>query len=551
MKEIFKMTRIFVLSTFGLSTIKYQLGKSRKQIWKPIMALLLLASIIPSYVLYIGFIKNLYIQLYTLGQESSIFTLVIIPLSLMILFFGLIYAMSAFYFSKDIEPLIPLPVKESKIVLAKFISMLVYEYCIIIPFLLPVIIIAAQEFMSIHYLINSILAVLLLPVIPLGLATIIVMVLMRITNIQGKKDMIRNISMFVTLFLIIALQVLITNYFARIPAGSQGQFFSDLLMKGDGLIHFMGRAYPPSIWFSLSISSTSMITAFFYLVICVIASLIMLVVIEQLGKRIYIKTLLEKNNFKSHRKELAVESLVIERPKYLTIFINDLRLVLRTPVYMFNCVSTAFLIPILVVVMPLLTNTSSQQDIDFSQLYASYSDIFTLILVAFFAFIASVNPTASTTFSREGKANWISGIIPTYPSDVFVGRILQPILLQIIAMLLMVTAMLFILPLGILDMIIAVVIGLIVSLPIIAVGIVIDGINPKLEWEDPQKAVKQNLNVVYNMFIGVGYTFLLGYVTFKMVKANLNLLFVYAFIIILSLVFTGILYKFFCKVLKY
>lgn len=547
MREIFTLTKLFVSSSLGLSAIKHQLFKNKKELWKPVVLFLVVLSFLPIYIGYIHLLENIYVQLFELGQENALFTLVIVPISLMILFFGIVYAMSALYFSKDIEQLIPLPIHASKIVIGKFICMLVYEYVLIIPFILPVFIVAYQDFGGILYVIYSVLTVLLLPTIPLGVGTISVMLLMKYTNIQGKKDLVRSISLFLMVFAIIGIQVLLTKTLSSVPIGSEARFLSELLEKGDAMMGIIGKAYPPAIWFSKSLALSGNIMGFIYMIFTISISILMIYIIGSLGSRVYLKTLLERNNFKRNNKAVSIEKLV-SRPQYIAVFINDLRLTMRTPIFLFNCVSISLILPILIVVMPLISGTGD--DIDFRALYLTYGDYFNLVLIAIFAFIAAANPTASTTYSREGKSNWITNIMPVSHTQIFIGRIIQPLLIELIAISLMLSALIFVVPLSISEILTSLVLGMLVSLPIISVGIVIDLLNPKLDWEQPQQAVKQNINVIINMIIGVGYIVMAGYLSMQMMEIYIHVNFIYVFIATISILFTGGFFVFFRKAAK-
>ncbi|WP_303861271.1 hypothetical protein [Alkalibaculum bacchi] len=545
MKQIVKLVRISLLSSFGFSSIKYNFMKSKKDIWKPIILVLALASLIPSYVMYVQLIKNIYIQLFALGQESSIFTLIIMPISLIIFVFGLSYVLSAFYFSNDVEKLIPLPIKEGNIVISKFISMVIFNYFIVVPILLPVLIVAFGDFGGTLYIIYSLLTILLLPVIPLGIDTIIIMVLMKLTNIQGRKDLLRNLSMFFVLFIIIALQAVLNNTLTSMEPGKEGEFLNALLQRSDGIMVWLGRAYPPAIWFSKSISNAHKISGLIYSALNILLGVGMVYLIGQIGSKIYLKALLEKNNFKKSLKKVELGLLIKNRSPIIAIFLNDVKLVLRTPIYLFNCVSISFLLPILVIVMPLI---SGGQDADFSQLYFQFKEYITLILIAFFAFIATANPTASTTYSREGKAYWIHAVLPVAPGSMFVGRMLQPMLLELISIFIMLVSLAFVLPLDIGEMFISLVIGMLVSLPICAIGVFIDRLYPKLDWDQPQRAVKQNINVLLNMLIGVGYILLLGFMTMKMMEYEIGVNLIYGLISVLSIISTGGIFWAFHKI---
>lgn len=545
MKQIVRLVKVSLLSSFGLSSIKYHFIKNKKDIWKPIIFVLALGSLLPSYYMYVQLIENIYIQLLTLGQASSIFTLIIMPISLVIFVFGLSYVLSSFYFSNDVEKLIPLPIKESNIIISKFITMVIFNYLIVLLMILPVLIIAFKDFGGLLYILYSLLTILLLPVIPLGVDTIIIMLLMKLTNIQGRKDLLRNLSMFFVLLIIIGLQMLLNSTLTSIEPGKEVEFLSALLQKSDGIMVWLGRAYPPAIWFSKSISNAHNAFGLMYSLLNILIGLGMIYAIGQIGSKIYLKALLEKNNFKRSLKKVELGLLIKNRSPIISIFLNDIKLVVRTPIFLFNCVSISFLLPIIVIVMPLI---SGGDDVDFSELYFEFEHYFTLILIAFFAFIATVNPTASTTYSREGKAHWINAIIPIAPRSMFIGRMLQPMLLEFISILVMLISLRFILPLSLGAMFSSTVIGMLVSLPICGIGVFIDRLYPKLDWDHPQRAVKQNVNVLLNMLIGAGYIFLLGFMSIKMIEYEIELNMIYALISSLSIIAIGGIYVAFYKI---
>ncbi|MFZ7121458.1 MAG: putative ABC transporter permease subunit [Eubacteriaceae bacterium] len=546
MKEILRLTKVFVISSFSISVIKHRMLKQKKELWKPIVILLALISFIPAYILYIEFIENVYIQLFTLGQEASLFTFAVIACSFMILFFGIIYAMSSFYFSKDVEQLLHFPIKENKIIIAKFLSMMIYEYFIIIPILIPVFIIPFVDMGNMFYIINCIATVLFLPIIPLGLATVIVILLMNYTNIKGKKDLLRSIMLFLLIFVIVGLQLLINNTISNIAPNEQAQLISKLLSDNDGLVNFIGRSYPPAVWFSKALYLSNSINGILYLCINIISSLVVLYFVGVVSSKMYMNTVFNKNDVIKKTKKLNIEKEITVKSSYVSIFLNDFRLVVRTPIFLFNCISIAFILPILLVLMPMLSGAN--ESINFQELYLGFGDSFSLVLVALFMFIAAVNPTASTTFSREGKAFWITGVMPISKLNVFVGRMLLPMFIQFASIVFMLSALKITLSMNMIELFFTGIIGMLASIPIIGIGITIDAFNPKLEWDEPQKAVKQNINVILNMLAGIGYVALLGLLFFKLIENNISVSFMNILLLVISTILTILIYLLYKKI---
>ncbi|HPM00289.1 MAG TPA: hypothetical protein PLS45_10430, partial [Bacillota bacterium] len=128
-----------MLKNFNLLNLR--LGKSGKNPIRGILlSLLIFAAFLPM-MLGIGSLAMVgYDVLFEIRQEGLILVTGFSISSLTIFFFGIFYVMSVFYFSKDIESLLPLPLKPSEILAAKFTVAMLYEYLTEAIFLGPILI---------------------------------------------------------------------------------------------------------------------------------------------------------------------------------------------------------------------------------------------------------------------------------------------------------------------------------------------------------------------------------------------------------------------------
>ncbi len=132
--------------------------------------------------------------------------------SLTIFFFGVFYVISIFYFSKDIENLLPLPLRPSEILAAKFTVALFYEYLTEFIFLAPILIgfgIAGKA--GLMYCIYSLIIFLALPVLPLIYASVITLLIMGFTSLAKNKDRFRIIGGIAAMTLAVGLNAFITK----------------------------------------------------------------------------------------------------------------------------------------------------------------------------------------------------------------------------------------------------------------------------------------------------------------------------------------------------
>ncbi|WP_225877842.1 putative ABC transporter permease subunit [Alkalibacter mobilis] len=544
MKETLNLTKMLLSANFGFSKMAYDVKNDPKKLGMPLLVLFVFASMIPVYVLYMKLLKSIYLQLFVLGQEGTVFAILFSGASIIVLFFGMIYAMSTYYFSKDLDRLLFLPLKEESIIMAKFINMIIYEYLIIIPLVLPAVIIAFEDMGGILYLIYFIVGALLVPVIPLSIGTMLVMALMKFINLEGKKDMLRTISMFAILIVILGIQLLINKAATSIPPGSEAEFLEAMLRNENSMVNMVGKSYPPAIWISKALYGSSTLLGAGNFLLYVAISIGFGAAMIRVGRKFYIEGYFNRGDMTSKRSKVDYNDEIRARRIWQSIFLNDMRIVMRTPVYLFNCVSIVVLLPVILIMMPLLSGTG-EMDI-FTGLYVGNEKLFALILIGVFVFVAGTNPTQSTTVSREGSASWINMVLPIRKKDMFIGRLLFPLLLQSAAMVFFIIGIYFIIKPGIATVVISFIGGFFASLPVIAFGLIVDTWRPKLDWDDPQKAVKQNMNVIFNMLGAILYVLGVGFGAYALIfKVGLAIEVIIAFIIILGVVLTGAEYKLF------
>jgi ABC-2 type transport system permease protein len=116
----------------------------------------------------------------------------------------------------------------------------------------------------------------------------------------------------------------------------------------------------------------------------------------------------------------------------------------------------------------------------------------------------SVNGTSSSTFSREGAQFWISRIIPVAPREQVAAKFLHSYLIAMLGVVTASVAGVLVLHLKAVHLAAAAGLALAMGVLLTAVGMVIDLARPLLDWTNPQKAIKQNLNVLLALLADMG-----------------------------------------------
>ena len=390
MNKLISLIKTDLNITFGLSSVIYDF-KAKKQRWQIIIFVIAMLSLIPTYFLIINLLFDFYDVFKEIGQESYFLLMGFLASQLIIFLFGLMYVMSKYYFSNDLNQLLPLPIKPSHILTSKFISLMVSEYLTSFPIFLPfVIIYGIKEGAGIFYWLYAIVTSIALPILPLVLASIIIMILMKYTNIKGKRDLVRTISAVLLLVIIIYIQLQIQKLSQQAILKGE-DFYYNIARDANLLARNLGLVFPPSIWGTLALANFYEINGLTNLIMFVGFSVAGFVLMVFLSERLFFDGLIgniEVTASKGRKRKKNLDKLYIENKPYISLAKKELKMLFKTPIYLMNTVGGVILVPI-ILVMSLSIGDGSMEP--FNEIIYSNMDIVTLVLIGVVAFLGIMN----------------------------------------------------------------------------------------------------------------------------------------------------------------
>lgn len=443
----------------------------------------------------------------SIGQEALILASGLLSVGMIVLFFGIFYVMNVFYFSKDVESLLPLPLRPSTIMAAKFTVTLLYEYLTELVVLAPILVaFGAASRAGIVYYLYAILAFITMPIIPLVYSGIFNMVVMRFTNISRNRDQFRIIGgifgIFIALFANMKIQSLAQS-------ATDPEVLKNMLLSGDNtLLNVMTGIFPTNKFLTLGLANSSSLTGFVNILLYVAISASLIALYLSLGESLYFKGLIGMSETKSKRKKLTAEQFdksVVKSSAVRAYTIKELKLLFRTPVYFINCVMFNFLWPV-VLVIPLFANTqNSSQFLQFKNMISlgTYDGIVLAIAFAAVLFASGTNGVTATAISREGTNIFINKFIPVSYMDQIMGKVMAGVVLGMAALVSLLIAAVLLFGMPIYLIVLVIITGILGVLFTSFLGILVDLNYPKLYWDNEQKAVKQNLNVMVSILVSM------------------------------------------------
>jgi ABC-2 type transport system permease protein len=536
MKPFAAFVKMQLNVNYGISALKYRFTREKKKRWEPVLVgVAIILSFAPLIALYTVLMTAIFAAGMMINQPEMVLAISFIIAQLMILIFGIFFILGTFYFSKDIESLVPLPLKPYEVVGGKFAVVMVNEYLTSVPLLLPTVIIyGAGTSQGLLYWLKSAALILVSPVIPLAAAAVIVVALMRVANLRKHKDLFIVIGGLAAMFLGIGISVLLQNV-PENPADVQKYFTGQA-----GIVNLIGSRFPPAVWATKSLAERGL-AGMGYMLLFIAVSLLLFILLLWLSNLMFYKALLAGQEVSRRRKTLSGTQLKkqygnISDP-VIALAKREWRSLVRTPVYLLNGLTGSIIGPIIAAMMYLVRR--SEKGIEELFNMSGNPDVapyFLLGGLGLMLFTAGMNIVASTSLSREGRTIWITKMIPVSARQQVNAKLLVSLLVSAIGVVVTGIIMCLFFKLPVLWVVGAVITGFVGSVPMVALSLLLDVFHPKLVWNSEQEAMKQNMNGGLGMLISILVLVILGAVAALLLVSGIKMLVAFIAINIVSII---------------
>ena len=542
-------------SNFGLALLKHRLFKEKKDRWLVPLGALAALGVAPALYGVVLLVKNAYGVLAPMGQERALLSLGMLAGQFLILIFGIFYVVSAFYFSRDLEMLIPLPLRPGEVMASKFAVIAVNEYLTVAAVVLPIVITygvlagsGSGAGAGVGYWVNAALVYAALPVIPLAIVSVAVVVMMRFVNIGRKKDALILIGSVLLIVAVLAAQIALGKSAGGAGVGGAGAGFGDgggaltdasavaaFFASPDSLLNRVGAFFPPGIWATKAVAGGFSAEGLTYLALLLGVSAGLFAAMVVLAEKLFYRGLVGLGETTGKRRRLTRDEMsrrvTSGRRAVAAIFGREWKIMNRTPIFLLNGVLVVVLFPAIFVLMATIESGGSVRGGSWEggdpmvllKVMTSANPLVVMLATALFMTLCgSLNGTSSSAFSREGAQFWISRVIPVAPREQAAAKFMHSYL---VAMLGVVTAGgvgAAVLHIRAAHLAVAAGLALVAGVLLTAVGMIIDLARPLLDWANPQKAIKQNLNVLLGMLADVGILTAVFFGVKALMKAGLG-----------------------------
>ena len=422
-------------------------------------------------------------------------------------FFSIIFtlasSMSNFFFSDDIKILTRLPIKINDIIASKIVSMSMTNFIVYIFISYP----AAIKYgllknAGILYYLFFVIGSISIPLIITSIISLVTIFIMQyITKIPNLKNKFQFISLLLGLAFFVFYQMVI-------PKLSSEDNFNIAFDKAKNIFKYL---FPFDNLFQKSIGLNGESVSILSLIILVGLCAVLFYMTSNLMVKPFLKGF-QQNRVSPNKKKKVNLSKVKSTSVSFTLAKKEMYEIIKTPIYLFNTMFTGVFI-IIVFLIGIFNAAKDDTGANggvlslismlHEKIYSFISEEFllTIVLIFLLGFALSLisgisNDPSATSISREGKNIRLLKSLPINSKDHIKGRIVASILLKIIAqtpifIILMIALgkYFYLMPFGLLGFVLA-------SFFISNLGLFFDIRSPKLKWDTPQQAIKQNMNVL-------------------------------------------------------
>ena len=415
MNKISSLTKVLLKNSFQKYSEKN--NKKTSQIGKVILYGILLVYLMGIF----GFLSyGLITTLQQVHQEAMFIGIFLLGLALLTIIQSIISATNVFYFSKDLDYILPLPLKPREILISKLNVILVTEYVMELIFAVaPITVYGILTSAGAMYYIVSLLVLIIFPIIPILIATFIIMIIMSFSKGVKNKDRFKLIAPLLGIILALVLSFAFS--------GTSELSEADLLKaltQANSMVEMVRDSLPiikPGINAIVNSSFIEFLKLLGITAICYIVFIL-------IGNKLYFRGAVGNLDSGAKKgKNITGKDIKINLvgKSYVA---KEFKMLFKNPIFFVQCVLPSVLMPVVflgIFIVSINSNNSQEAISEFQNVLSGFIEtpIGLAAILALTEFLTSMLYIAPTAISRDGQnAIFMKYIpVPYYKQLVYKG----------------------------------------------------------------------------------------------------------------------------------
>ena len=441
-------------------------------------------------------------KLEAINQPYAFINIMLLGNFLILFIESIFQTLNSIYFSKDLKILLRMPIKSRDIIHSKLLKLITSEYQMeIIMLAIPMIVYGIIYQVSFTFYLYVTIILLILPIIPISITASIVAIIMRFTNLIKNKSKVMYVTILIA---ILALNILLSLFGGQ--ASIVNLFSKEVLETENGLGNEISNSFKLIVPIMDSLQNYNTLNGIKSLGLYVLESIVIYTISILIISPIYLKGVIGtviNGNKKAKKEKAEITIKDFKKNSYKKAYIyKEFKVIKRSPIFFIQCIimPVALSISILFIFIAFMSAT---KNIGIDILYQIRKlSRFSWIAGGFLAvnqIMYMLNFASIIAVSKEERASIITKYIPIKLSrqlnlKLLIGKIINFISSIVIVSLYYICT----------NNIIYSVFLLIISIGLNSLGekikILIDLKNPRIKWDSEYAMMKQNTNVMYELF---------------------------------------------------
>ena len=555
-KNIISLTGIFFRNSFQnpylIDKKTNKLNKKSAKVW-----LLIIIMIAVTYISYI-----LVKELTLIGQVNFFLNFMLLILMIILIFQVALISTNVYYFSKDTELILPLPIKPVDLLISKLNSIIINTYFIELIFILfPLIVYGIYVADGVLFYLYTFIILLIFPILPTLIVSIIMMILMKLSRFIKNKDIFQII---ITVLFIILVFIIMFNLVKNIIVQSNGNVITEEIEAINRFNEFNNKLKKINSYFleinpvinllNNSAKINSIINLFKILLID--SAFFMIFVF--IGKITYLKDLLKNNNFNKAKKikKINLEKKCKNNNKIKSYIHKEFKILFKSPIFFIQCIyptliMTVSILIVLIFLLPNIRTLISSGAFGIEQFEFKLNTI--CIMVIAIQVIFTFSNTSITAISREGKNAIFMKFIPIDFYHQVICKAMPQIIINLVFIIILNILIYMIFPaIKLLYCIYVFIIANLLNIFNSLLMVLVDLSDPNLDWNAEYEVINQNNKKLYQYVFTILVILLLTYFSkiFSDFNINLSCILIILILLILLIILNLIIKKFKNKLFK-
>ena len=427
---------------------------------------------------------------------------------------------NVFYYSKDLEYILPLPIKPIELLISKFINLITIIYFSELLFLaIPLLFYGLVVQQTLLYFISMLLVLILFPIVPAIFISIIMLFVMQLSKLIKNKDIFQIIIVTIlTMVMTIGINyILVSTFNDGIIEINSEEITEDNIqnlakINTEKINTKLEKINNDLIFINPCINMLNNINIFniiFQLFKLLILEIILFIIFIFFGKKLYLNNLL-KNIVLANSKKNKIKNSYIK---------NEFRKIIKNPTFFIQCIfQNLFIIFIfsmlLKLFIPMIIEGFKDEDAISKIGIENFKLQILCMVIGIIQILYTFGNLAISAISREGKNAVVMKYLPVDLYKQFIYKGIPSIIMNIIGSIaIIVTIYLKLDNIPIYYGIIVFIISLIINIINTYFMIIVDLKKPNLDWNSEASALKNNGNKLYQYFLTILIILLLTYFT--------------------------------------